>query len=203
MSGFAVVLATRNRHKVAELERILDGLGVELRSGLDHDLPDVAETGDTFAENALLKARAAYAATGLPAIADDSGLEVDALDGAPGVWSARYAGGHGDDEANLRLVLEHMQGVSDRAGRFRCAAALVADEGEWVCEGTMDGVLTEAPRGEGGFGYDPILVPDTERVSPRPRTSAELAPEEKDAISHRGEAFRALRPLVAALAAGR
>ena len=203
MSALTLLLATRNRHKIAELARILDGLGVALRSGLDHDLPEVEETGATFADNALLKAHAAHGATGLAAVADDSGLEVDALEGAPGVRSARYAGGHGDDEANLRLVLERMRGVEERTARFRCAAALVAPEGAWVREATMEGVLTEAPRGTGGFGYDPILVPTGELAQPRPRTSAELSPEEKDAISHRGEAFRALRPLVAALASGR
>jgi XTP/dITP diphosphohydrolase len=195
-----VVLATQNRHKVAELRRILrEGPGgnpVTLLSGSDLELPDVEETGRTFAENALLKARAAHAATGLPCVADDSGLAVDALGGEPGVRSARYAGAHGDDDANLALVVERMAGIDDRRARFVCAAALVADDGEWVREGTLEGTLADAPRGDGGFGYDPILVPDGET-----RTCAELAPEEKDAISHRGKAFRAVQPLIAALPA--
>lgn len=195
-----LVLATHNRGKLAELRRILDGLDVELLSAADVDLPDVEETGTTFEANALLKARAAAAASGLPAVADDSGLEVDALGGAPGVRSARYAGAHGDDEANLRLVLARTEGVADRRARFVCVAALVTPDGrEWTTRGTLEGTLTTAPRGDGGFGYDPILVPlgDT-------RTTAEMTPHDKDAISHRGKAFRALREAVAQLtAAGR
>jgi XTP/dITP diphosphohydrolase len=188
-----VVLATRNQGKVAELQRIL--ADVDLLDAEQAGVPDVEETGRTFADNALLKARAAVAASGLPAIADDSGLAVDALDGEPGVRSARYAGAHGDDEANLRLVLQRMEGVDDRAARFVCAAVLVAPDGrEWVVEGTVEGTLTEAPRGSGGFGYDPIFVPRGAQ-----RTTAEMAPHEKDAISHRGKAFRALRPAVAEL----
>jgi XTP/dITP diphosphohydrolase len=188
-----VVLATRNQGKVAELQRIL--ADVDLLDAEQAGVPDVEETGRTFADNALLKARAAVASSGLPAIADDSGLAVDALGGEPGVRSARYAGAHGDDEANLRLVLERMEGVADRAARFVCAAVLVAPDGrEWVAEGTVEGVLTEAPRGSGGFGYDPIFVPRGSQ-----RTTAEMTPHEKDAISHRGKAFRALKPAVAEL----
>jgi XTP/dITP diphosphohydrolase len=188
-----VVLATRNHGKVAELQRIL--ADVDLLDAEQAGVPDVEETGLTFADNALLKARAAVAASGLPAIADDSGLAVDALGGEPGVRSARYAGAHGDDEANLRLVLRRMAGVDDRAARFVCAAVLVAPDGrEWVAEGTVEGTLTEAPRGSGGFGYDPIFVPHGEQ-----RTTAEMGPHEKDAISHRGKAFRALEPAVAEL----
>jgi XTP/dITP diphosphohydrolase len=190
-----LVLATRNAGKVAELRRILAGLDVALLSADDVALPDVEETGDTFAANALLKARSGVAASGLACVADDSGLVVDALGGAPGVRSARYAGAHGDDGANLRLVLERTAGAADRSARFVCAAALVAPDGrEWVTEGVLAGVLTEEPRGTGGFGYDPIFVPDGET-----RTTAEMAPEEKDAISHRGRAFRALRAAVEAL----
>jgi XTP/dITP diphosphohydrolase len=190
-----VVLATHNPHKVAELQRILDGLPVELVSGREIDLPEVEETGETFAENALLKARACTQATGLPAIADDSGLVVDALGGEPGVRSARYAGGHGDDKANLRLVLERLGTSPDRSGRFVCVAALTLPDGRQVTEvGVMEGALTSAPRGDGGFGYDPIFVAEGEQ-----RTNAELSPAEKDAISHRGAAFRALRPHLAAL----
>lgn len=191
-----VVLATHNAHKVVELRRILDGLPVALVSGRDVDLPEVDETGDTFAANALLKAHACVAATGLPAIADDSGLEVDALGGDPGVRSARYAGDHGDDEANLRLVLERLGASPRRSGRFVCVAALALPDGSDVTEtGVMQGVLTDAPRGDGGFGYDPIFVADGQQ-----RTNAELSADEKDAISHRGAAFRALRPHVARLA---
>ena len=186
-----VVLATRNRSKLAELTRIIAArpelTGVELVSADEADVADVEEVGTTFAENALLKARAG-AARGWPCLADDSGLVVDALDGAPGVHSARYAGGHGDDEANLRLVLERMEGVAHRRARFVCAAALVAPDGrEWVEEGVVEGRLLDRARGEGGFGYDPIFVPDGDT-----RTTAEMPAEEKDAISHRGKAFRAI-----------
>lgn len=192
-----LVLATHNQGKVTELRRILAGLDVELVAASDVDLPDVEESGATFEDNALAKARAGVAACGLPCVADDSGLVVDALGGAPGVRSARYAGGHGDDAANLRLVLERMRGVADRRARFVCVAALVAPDGrEWTAEGVLEGTLTSAPRGEGGFGYDPALVP-----LGHDRTTAEMAPHEKDAISHRGAAFRALRRAVAELEA--
>lgn len=190
-----VVLATRNQGKVAELQRILDGLDVTLLSADDVDLPEVEETGSTFADNALLKARISAQACGLPCVSDDSGLVVDALDGEPGVRSARFAGTHGDDAANLQLVLQRMQGVSDRRARFVCVAALVTPDGrEWTAEGVMEGVLTDAPRGAGGFGYDPIFVPNGDT-----RTTAQMSPQEKDAISHRGEAFRALRHSVSEL----
>jgi XTP/dITP diphosphohydrolase len=190
-----LVLATHNAGKVAELRRILDGLDVELLSADDVALDDVAETGDTFADNALLKARAAAAASGLPCVADDSGLVVDALDGEPGVRSARYAGDHGDDEANLQLVLERIADVEQPTARFVCVAALVAPDGrEWTTEGVLEGTLVTTPRGTGGFGYDPIFVPVGEE-----RTTAEMSAEEKDAISHRGQAFRAIRSAVAVL----
>ncbi|MDQ1748275.1 MAG: XTP/dITP diphosphohydrolase [Frankiaceae bacterium] len=195
MSGLSsrVVLATRNPHKVRELSRILTPYGVGLAS-LDEwpDVPDVAETGTTFAENALLKARAVSVATGLVAVADDSGLEVDALNGMPGVLSARWAGRHGDDAANLALVLAQVADVPEprRTAAFVCAAAAVAPGGaEIVVEGRVDGSLLRAPRGDGGFGYDPIFVPAGES-----RTTAEMTAEEKDALSHRGKAFRALAP---------
>jgi XTP/dITP diphosphohydrolase len=193
-----VVLATHNAHKVAELRRILEGVPIELVSGNDLDLPDIEETGDTFAQNALLKARACAAMTGLPAVADDSGIVVDGLGGDPGVRSARYAGGHGDDAANLRLVLERLGESTERSARFVCVAALVLPDGTEVTEkGVMEGIITREPRGEGGFGYDPIFVARGEQ-----RTNAELTSEEKDAISHRGAAFRALRPHLEMLAAG-
>ncbi len=194
-----LVLATRNRGKLVELRRILDADPalpvVELCSATDVELPEVEEHGATFAENALLKARSATAATGLASLADDSGLVVDALQGDPGVRSARYAGAHGDDEANLRLVLERMRGVEDRRARFVCAAALVASDGrEWVEEASVAGTLAHAPRGAGGFGYDPIFVPVGES-----RTTAEMPPAAKDAISHRGRAFRAIAAHLAQL----
>ena len=185
-----VVLATHNAGKVSELRRILAARsgGVEVLDAAEAGLDDVEETGETFAANALLKARAGVAASGLPCLADDSGLEVVALCGEPGVRSARYAGVHGDDEANLRLVLTRLEGVTDRRARFVCAAALVTPDGdEWVEEGVLEGQLTREPRGTGGFGYDPVFVPEGGS-----RTSAELSPQEKDAISHRGRAFRAI-----------
>ncbi|GGQ46452.1 XTP/dITP diphosphohydrolase [Actinomadura coerulea] len=191
-----IVLATRNRGKVAELRRILGDLDVV---GLDAfpGAPDVPETELTFEGNALLKARAIAAFTGLPAVADDSGLCVDALNGMPGVLSARWSGrfGAGDqDAANLRLVLDQLADVADdrRGGSFVCAAALVVPGGAEHCvEGRMHGTVIREPRGTGGFGYDPIFLPDGGT-----RTTAELAPEEKDAISHRGRAFRALAGIV-------
>lgn len=193
-----LVVATHNAGKVAELRRILAGADVELLGADDVGLGDVEETGTTFAANALLKARAAAASCGLPCVSDDSGLVVDALGGEPGVRSARYAGAHGDDQANLDLVLERMAGVADRTARFVCAAALVTPEGrEWTTEGVLEGTLTDAPRGTGGFGYDPIFVP-----LGGDRTTAEMSPRDKDAISHRGQAFRALRPIVVTLEGG-
>ena len=189
-----VVLATRNSHKIRELARILAPYDISLRSLAEWpDVPDVAETGATFADNALLKARAVAAATGLVAVADDSGLVVDALNGMPGVLSARWAGRHGDDAANLSLVLAQIADVEDerRTAAFVCAAAAVAPSGgpEVVVEGRVDGVLVRSPRGGGGFGYDPIFVPVGET-----RTTAEMSADEKDALSHRGKAFRALAP---------
>ncbi len=195
-----VVLATRNPGKVEELRRILAG-AVEL-VGLDDVTPyePGPETGATFAENALLKAREAVEHTGLPAIADDSGLAVDAMNGMPGVLSARWAGRHGDDRANLELLLGQLEDVPDerRQARFVCAAAYALPDGRSeVVFGELRGRLLRAPRGSGGFGYDPLLVPD--RLD---RTTAELEPEEKDAISHRGQAFRLLAPRVVAALGG-
>ncbi len=206
MADNTLVLATRNVAKLRELARILAGGdpdGQIRLVGLDSfpDAPDVPETGATFEANALLKARAIAAHTGLPAVADDSGLCVDALNGMPGVFSARWAGGHGDDQANLNLVLAQVADVPDtRLGaRFVCAAALVApaDDGklrEWVVTGQVEGRLIRVPRGTGGFGYDPIFVPDGFE-----QTTAEMTAEAKDAISHRGRAFRALTPFILAL----
>ncbi|MEU8921015.1 RdgB/HAM1 family non-canonical purine NTP pyrophosphatase [Kitasatospora sp. NPDC048545] len=192
-----LILATRNQHKVAELRAILTdaGLDVEL-VGADAypEIPDVPETGVTFAENALLKAHALARATGLPAVADDSGLCVDVLNGAPGIFSARWAGKHGDDRANLDLLLAQLSDIAEphRGAHFFCAAALALPDGtERVVEGRLLGTLRTTPAGDGGFGYDPILQPLGET-----RTCAELTPDEKNAISHRGQAFRALAPVV-------
>jgi len=187
------VLASRNAHKVEEVRRILAPYDVELVSLEDFPhVGDVPETGATFADNALLKAHAVAAATGLPALADDSGLSVAALNGMPGVFSARWSGRHGDDAANLQLVLDQIADVPDerRMAAFVCAAAAVSPvNGEVVVEGRVEGVVIRAPRGVNGFGYDPIFVPLGER-----RTTAEMSADEKDAISHRGKAFRALAP---------
>ncbi|MER7704239.1 RdgB/HAM1 family non-canonical purine NTP pyrophosphatase [Kitasatospora sp. NPDC097605] len=195
-----LILATRNQHKVAELRDILGdaGLDVEL-VGADAypEIPDVPETGVTFAENALLKAHALARATGLPAVADDSGLCVDVLNGAPGIFSARWAGRHGDDRANLDLLLAQLSDIAPehRGAHFFCAAALALPDGtERVVEGRLLGTLRTTPAGTGGFGYDPILQPLGDS-----RTCAELTPAEKNAISHRGQAFRALAPVVKTL----
>jgi XTP/dITP diphosphohydrolase len=200
----ALLLATRNPGKLVELRRMLDTAevtGVRVLGLADvPPFPDEPETGATFAENALAKARDAVKATGLPAVADDSGLAVDALNGMPGVLSARWAGRHGDDHANLELVLGQLADVPDdrRGAAFVCAAALVVPGGdEIVVHGEWTGHLARAPRGSNGFGYDPVFVPDGER-----RTSAELAPDEKDALSHRGRAMRALLPHLRRLVAG-
>ncbi len=198
-----LVLATLNPHKVTELERILAGgrVAAELVSlGEFPGAPDVAETGATFAANALLKAEAVAQFTGLPAVADDSGFCVDALNGMPGVLSARWSGKHGDDLANLRLLLDQLTDVPDerRGAHFACAAALVLPSGrQHVSEGTVHGRVIRQPRGENGFGYDPIFVPDRSEL-----TTAEMTAEAKDAISHRGRALRALAPVIAALLGG-
>jgi XTP/dITP diphosphohydrolase len=196
-----LVLATRNAHKVQELAEILGaaGLDVELLP-LPGDAPEVVEDGLTFAENALKKARSAAAATGLPSVADDSGLCVDALNGMPGVLSARWAGKGHDDAANLALVLDQVADVPDqnRGAHFTCAAAVALPSGEErVVEGRVVGVLIRTPRGTGGFGYDPAFVP-----LGREQTTAEMSNEDKNAISHRGEAFRALVPVLRDLLGG-
>ncbi|KUJ64964.1 non-canonical purine NTP pyrophosphatase [Streptomyces albus subsp. albus] len=192
-----LILATRNANKVTELRAILTGAGLDVELvGADAypEIPDVKETGTSFAENALLKAVTLARATGLPAIADDSGLCVDVLGGAPGIFSARWAGRHGDDKANLDLLLAQLSDIAEehRAAHFACAAALALPDGrERVVEGRLEGTLRHEPAGAGGFGYDPILQPHGET-----RTCAELTPDEKNAISHRGKAFRALVPVV-------
>ena len=196
MSSHRLVLATRNQGKIEELRRILADLNsdqqdsIELLGTEEFGLDDVEETGDTFAANALIKARAVAEATGLPAIADDSGLCVDALNGMPGIYSARWAGAHGNDLANLELLLAQLSHVPDerRGAHFACAAALVIPGGvEIVEEGRIFGEVILQPRGTGGFGYDPIFLPSGHIL-----TLAEIGAAEKDAISHRGVAFRAL-----------
>ncbi len=191
-----VVLASRNAHKIEEMARILDDAGLRIEVvGIDSfaDVPEVAETEASFEGNALLKARAVCAATGVPAVSDDSGLCVDSLNGMPGVLSARWSGGAGD-MANLELVLAQLGDTPDErlGAQFRCAVALVLPDGrEAVVHGEMPGRLVRSPRGANGFGYDPIFVPYGES-----RTSAELSSAEKDAISHRGNALRALVPVL-------
>jgi XTP/dITP diphosphohydrolase len=198
--GNRLIVATRNPDKLIELRRILDAGRVPVDvSDLDEfpDMPEVAETGLTFTENALLKARAVAAYTGLAAVADDSGLCVDALNGMPGVLSARWSGRHGADDANVELVLAQLADVpaDHRGAQFACAAALVLPSGaEHVAEGLLEGSLATAPRGTNGFGYDPIFVPDGYEI-----TTAEMDPADKDKISHRGRALRHLAPIIAAL----
>jgi XTP/dITP diphosphohydrolase len=190
-----VVLATRNAHKVVELREILadlvEEIDLEIVGVTDFpDVDDVVEDGVTFAENATLKAVAVANATGLPAIADDSGLAVDVLGGAPGIFSARWSGAHGSDVANVDLLLSQLGDVRDehRAAGFVCAAALAMPDGRVIVrEGQVRGRLTRAPRGNNGFGYDPILLVDGDT-----RTLAEYHNDQKNAISHRGKALRAL-----------
>jgi XTP/dITP diphosphohydrolase len=207
-----VVVATQNRGKLLELRQLLASTGLEL-IGVDQAgvaLPDVEETGETYVENALLKARAIAAATGLPTLADDSGLEVDALGGEPGVRSARYAGDAGP-KANTEKVLRAMEEVPDgaRAARFRCVIVLLTcvDAEPIVAEGRCEGAIARAPRGEGGFGYDPVFEVAPQELALLPGragqrcTMAELDDEEKNAISHRGRAIAALRASVGGVAA--
>jgi XTP/dITP diphosphohydrolase len=193
-----LVLATRNQGKITEFRRILDELApgqIEL-IGVDQfpDLVDVDETGSTFEENSLLKSRYTCAATGLPAIADDSGLCVDFLKGDPGIFSARWAGIHGDDQANIEKLLEQLKDVPDdkRTARFKCVASLVLPDGrEQIAEGRFEGHILHAPVGENGFGYDPIFQPLGLSIS-----SAQMSAQEKDLVSHRGKSLRAIAPHV-------
>lgn len=196
--GAQVVLATRNVHKAQELQRVLDGLSLDVTvMTLDAfpDSPEVAETESTFEGNALLKARAISQHTGLPAISDDSGLCVDALNGMPGIFSARWAGALQDvDRENLQLVLRQISDVPDerRGAQFVCAAALVIPDGhEFTVRGVVKGSLLRTPIGANGFGYDPIFVPSGYSI-----TTAQMSADEKDAISHRGQAMRALAEII-------
>lgn len=196
-----MLVASRNPKKLAELRRVLDAAGL---TGLTlvslRDVPpfdEAPETGATFEDNALAKARDAFAATGIAAVADDSGLEVAALNGMPGVLSARWSGNHGDDAANTALLLAQLRDVPDerRGAAFVSACALAGPSGELVVRGAWPGSIARQPRGDGGFGYDPVFVPDGSE-----RTAAELSPEEKDAVSHRGRALALLVPALRELA---
>ena len=195
------MVASRNRRKLAELRRVLDQAALSTLAlvSLD-DVPPFGgspETGATFEDNALAKARDGFAATGLPTVADDSGLEVAALNRMPGVLSARWSGVHGDDAGNTALLLAQLRDVPDerRAAAFISACALVSPSGEVVVRGEWPGTIAREPRGEGGFGYDPVFIPDGDS-----RTAAQLSPTEKDAVSHRGRALRLLLPALRALA---
>jgi XTP/dITP diphosphohydrolase len=195
------LVASRNRKKLAELRRVLDRAALSTLTlvSLD-DVPpfdESPETGATFADNALAKARDGFAATGLPTVADDSGLEVAALNGMPGVLSARWSGVHGEDASNTALLLAQLCDVPDerRGAAFISACALVSPSGEVVVRGEWPGVIAREPRGEGGFGYDPVFIPDGDN-----RTAAQLSPAEKDAVSHRGRALTLLLPALRALA---
>ena len=209
--GAVLVLATHNPGKLSELRAVLAPLvpGLDPRSIVSAGslgAPEPVENGLSFAANAEIKARALVRVTGLPAVADDSGLCVDVLGGAPGIFSARWCGRHGDDAANLRLLLDQIADVTDphRTARFTCAAVLAApgpDNRPTVTriERSMEGRLLGEPRGEGGFGYDPVFVPVQEDApGGAGRTTAQMSPAEKNAISHRGQAFRALAPVLAA-----
>jgi XTP/dITP diphosphohydrolase len=195
-----LLVASRNRKKLAELRRVLDAAelsGLTLLS-LD-DVPEfdeAPETGSTFEDNALAKARDGFAATGLPTVADDSGLEVAALNGMPGVLSARWSGVHGDDTANTALLLAQLRDVPDgrRGAAFVSACALASGTGEVVVRGEWRGAIAREPRGDGGFGYDPVFISDGDD-----RTSAQLTSAEKDAVSHRGRALTSLLPALRAL----
>lgn len=195
-----LVLATHNAGKLRELRALLRGkvpgldVDTQVIDAATAGAPDVVESGTTFEENALLKARAVAEATGMPAVADDSGLAVDVLGGAPGIFSARWSGRHGDDSANLDLLLSQLADIpaGRRSARFVCAAALAVPGGaDVVMRGELEGVLLAEPRGEGGFGYDPVLQPEG-----LDRSCAELTPEEKNAISHRAQAFAELLPSI-------
>ena len=183
-----IVMATGNPGKLREIARLLEGLGIEIVAQSEFGVTDADETGTTFAENSLIKAQHAAVATGLPAIADDSGLSVDALDGAPGVHSARFAGPECDDEANNDKLLAELDGVEDRGAAFHCVATFVEPGGEpLIAHGEWRGSILHARQGDGGFGYDPLFyVPDCGC------SSAELAADQKNARSHRGQALRKL-----------
>ncbi len=192
-----VVIATSNPHKLTEIERILQGLPIRLLSLADFpQIPPIKETGSSFRENALLKARTVFRHTGLLTLADDSGLEVDALDGAPGIYSARFAGKERDYAANNRKLLAELENVpaEKRGAQFRCVVAIVGENVEEVVEGIVRGRIISRPRGSAGFGYDPLFVPEGFE-----QTYAELGSEIKNEISHRALAFRKAKRIVAGL----
>ena len=185
-----IVLASGNQGKVREFNQLLAGLDCKVVPQTELGVPDIEETGLTFVENAILKARNAAQHTGLPAIADDSGLEVDALDGAPGIYSARYAGAGASDADNLHKLLQALDGVTQRSARFQCLLVFMrhgSDPTPLICQGSWEGSITTAPAGENGFGYDPVFW-----VAEHGCTSAQLSPEQKNALSHRGKALREL-----------
>jgi len=200
--GARVVFATHNAHKASEVRAILAGLvpgldADEIATSAECGAEEPVEDGETFEENALIKARSLAAHTGLVAIADDSGIAVDIMGGAPGIFSARWSGGHGDDQANLDLLLAQLSDVrgEHRRAAFVCAAVAVHPDGREAVEvARLEGVIAREPRGANGFGYDPIFVADGQGV-----TNGELDPAVKNGISHRGQAFRALAPRLAAL----
>lgn len=200
--GESIVLASSNAGKVREINQLLEGTGIRVMPQSAFGVPDVEETGLTFVENAILKARHAARHTGLAAIADDSGLEVDALEGAPGIRSARYAGAGASDADNLKKLLADLDGVPqpERGARFQCVLVYLRHPGDptpLVCQGTWEGSILEAPRGEHGFGYDPVFWVPSHGCS-----SAELEPQTKNRLSHRGQALRQLRALLDAAGAG-
>ncbi len=185
------IIASNNKGKVAELDRILNPLGVTAVTAKSEGitLDDVEETGTTFAENAFIKASAAFRKTGLPSVADDSGLTVDALNGEPGVYSARYAGENATDEDRINKLLKNLEGVpkEKRTAHFVSSICCIIDENTVItAEGSCDGIIAEAPKGDGGFGYDPVFLTDSGK------TFAELSADEKDSLSHRGKALRML-----------
>jgi len=191
-----VLLGTRNPAKLQEMRDILGEIpGIEWVSALDLNLPEPPEEGKTLEENAILKAVLYAKSSGLPAIAEDTGLEVAALSGAPGVLSSRFAGKEKDYAANNKKLLELLAGAADRTARFRTVAVLALPDGRfWTSEGVLEGTIAEEPRGSGGFGYDPLFIPAGET-----RTLAEMSPSEKNAISHRRKALEGLRPLLRVL----
>ena len=187
-----ILLATRNDHKVTEIRAILEGTGLRVRDLRDFpDLPELPETGETFEANALEKARACYELTGLLSVADDSGIEIDALGGRPGVHSKRFSA-EGTDQGNNARMMRELEGVIDRRARYRCVIAVVGPDGERTAAGACEGTIAHAPRGTGGFGYDPYFLP----VETPGKTMAELSMAEKNAISHRGRAVRQLPALL-------
>ncbi len=200
--GESIVLASNNPGKVREIAQLLAGARIRIVPQAEHGVPEAEETGLTFVENAIIKARQAAGYSGLGAIADDSGLEVDALQGAPGIYSARYAGAGASDEENLAKLLQDLEGrpEKERTARFQCVLVYLrhaADPTPLICQGTWEGRILERPRGQNGFGYDPIFFVPTHACS-----SAELDPDTKNRLSHRGQALRQLRRLLEANTVG-